>query len=283
MNLAFRITRKITLFARKIKHQCPIITGRLNQFRPSLLQGIVLDAYLIDNVFNPLKMKPVEFFTFFLQRPSNRATVALKFVSMHLTRIFRKVCGVSSISMLMLLGSFLVSNHALSQGGTPWWKSIFQGAGQTEIEKEQSDANQEDSIAAPAALDSSESMKMVEDSKALLPDNATPLPRPDGALDIQCDPRVLALDSAWHRETHPVQGYRIQIFSGSLQAAREVRANARKFNADSPAYLSAMPPNYRVTIGDFRTKWEAQQAQDLWSDAFPLSIVIPMEINLPPL
>jgi len=283
MNLAFRITRKITLFARKIKHQCPIITGGLSQFPPSLLFRIILDSYLIDNVFNPLKMKPVEFFTFFLQRPSNRAAVTPKFASMHATRIFRKVCSKISLSMLLLIGSVFVTDHALSQDGTPWWKSIFQGTSQTEVQKEQMDENQEDYIAAPAAIDSSDSMIKAEDSNAVLPDNVASLPRPEGALNIQCDPRVLALDSAWHREAHPVQGYRIQIFSGSLQAAREVRAKARKLNADSPAYLSAMPPNYRVTIGDFRTKWEARQAQDLWSDAFPLSIVIPMEINLPPL
>ena len=42
-----------------------------------------------------------------------------------------------------------------------------------------------------------------------------------------------------------------------------------------------MPPNYRVTIGDFRTRWEAQKAQDEWTTAFPMAIVIPMDINLP--
>lgn len=107
--------------------------------------------------------------------------------------------------------------------------------------------------------------------------------RPQGFQTQQCDERILSLDSAWHSVDHVLRGYRVQIFSGSLQAAREVRAKARNAQAAWPVYLSSMPPNYRVTLGDFRTKWEAQQAQDAWTDEFPMSIVIPMDINLPAL
>ena len=105
--------------------------------------------------------------------------------------------------------------------------------------------------------------------------------RPVGSVVEQYDDRIASLDSAWHTEEHALRGFRVQIFSGSLQAAREVRANARKTSGEWPVYLSSMPPNYRVTIGDFRSRWEAQKAQDAWDKAFPMSIVIPMDINLP--
>lgn len=282
MNLAFRITRKITLFARKIKHQSPIIAGELNQSPPSLLFGIILNSYLADNVFNPLKTKAVEIFTFFLQRPSQCAAVAPKFAPMLAAPLFKWSSQIGPISLLLVLGLVFVPDHAYSQSGTPWWKSIFQSASQPEIQDEQPDEPL-DSIATPQSRDSHNPTDKAQDSHVVPSHGTGSLPRPQGVLNVQCDPRVLALDSAWHSEVHPIQGYRIQIFSGSLQAAREVRASARKIDASSPAYLSAMPPNYRVTIGDFRTKWEAKQAQDLWSDAFPLSIVIPMEISLPPL
>ena len=105
--------------------------------------------------------------------------------------------------------------------------------------------------------------------------------RPIGSVVEQYDDRIASLDSAWHTEEHALRGFRVQIFSGSLQAAREVRANARKTSGEWPVYLSSMPPNYRVTIGDFRSRWEARKAQDAWNKAFPMSIVIPMDINLP--
>jgi len=44
-----------------------------------------------------------------------------------------------------------------------------------------------------------------------------------------------------------------------------------------------MPPNYRITLGNFRTKWEAENEKQTWLNVFPLSIVIPMEIQLPEL
>ena len=105
--------------------------------------------------------------------------------------------------------------------------------------------------------------------------------RPVGSMVEQYDERIATLDSAWHAEEHALRGFRVQIFSGSLQAAREVRAQARRTNGEWPVYLSSMPPNYRVTVGDFRTRWEAQKAQDAWTEAFPMAIVIPMDINLP--
>jgi hypothetical protein len=44
-----------------------------------------------------------------------------------------------------------------------------------------------------------------------------------------------------------------------------------------------MPPNYRITLGDFRSKWEAQKEKQVWLKTFPLALVIPMEIELPAL
>ena len=58
-----------------------------------------------------------------------------------------------------------------------------------------------------------------------------------------------------------------------------IRRNAPKI----PVYLSALPPNYRVAIGDYRSKWDAQKDRDDWLEEYPMSIVVPMEINLPAL
>jgi hypothetical protein len=104
--------------------------------------------------------------------------------------------------------------------------------------------------------------------------------RKEGHYNLVWDDRMADLDSTWKTLGHPVQGYRVQLFSGSLQAAREFRSLARK-SSNYPVYLSAMPPNYRITLGNFRTKWEAENVKDNWLEAFPLALVIPMEIELP--
>ena len=104
--------------------------------------------------------------------------------------------------------------------------------------------------------------------------------RKEGHYTLTWDPRMAELDSAWKEKEHPLMWYRVQLFSGNLQQAREFRSRARK-KTELPLYLSSMPPNYRITLGDFRSKWDAQNEKQQWLEMFPLSIVIPMEIELP--
>lgn len=174
---------------------------------------------------------------------------------------------------------FLGATTACSaQGDAAWWKGLFKGT-----QKSMCDSTSAEQ-AAPEAPG-----VMIWDTSATNEPEAPFAPeptvvkkeRPVGNVVEQFDDRIASLDSAWHAEEHALRGFRVQIFSGSLQAAREVRAQARKTNGEWPVYLSSMPPNYRVTIGDFRTRWEAQKAQDAWTNAFPMAIVIPMDINLP--
>ncbi len=164
------------------------------------------------------------------------------------------------------------------QESAPWWRSIFSGTQQNVSPEKQP-------VETPPLL---ESTSPVEDAPSSTPDSAVavdqqnPL-RPAGSATFQWDPRIDDLESAWLNVTHPIKGFRIQIFSGSLQQAREVRSVIRKQAKGTPVYLSSLPPNYRVAIGDYRTKWEAQKDQDNWRNSYPNSIVVPMEINLPEL
>jgi len=177
-----------------------------------------------------------------------------------------------------------LSSCAQDTGG--WWKSLFQGTQKSMCDSTAQMPVQEAANEAPGVMlwDEGQPIAAQEqaDDQGTTPHAELPS-RPQGFQTQQCDERILSLDSAWHSVDHVLRGYRVQIFSGSLQAAREVRAKARNAQAAWPVYLSSMPPNYRVTLGDFRTKWEAQQAQDTWTDEFPMSIVIPMDINLPAL
>ena len=176
---------------------------------------------------------------------------------------------------LLVLGA---NTSALAQGDAGWWKSLFKGTQKSMCD---SSATEQSAPEVPGVIIWEPSGgDLTEEPSAPEPVEAVE-ERPVGSVVEQYDDRIASLDSAWHTEEHALRGFRVQIFSGSLQAAREVRANVRKTTGEWPVYLSSMPPNYRVTIGDFRSRWEAQKTQDAWSKAFPMSIVIPMDINLP--
>lgn len=183
----------------------------------------------------------------------------------------------------LVLAAGLFNSPAFAQENNGWWRSLFQGT-----QKNVCDTT----IATPIAESASEAPGVLlwnAELSGQLPgedQNATPeteQERPMGTLTQTCDERILSLDSAWHEEEHVLRGFRIQVYAGSLQSAREIRAQLRSLQQDWPVYLSSMPPNYRVTLGDFRTRWEAQKVQDEWVESFPMSIVIPMDINLPSL
>ena len=165
-----------------------------------------------------------------------------------------------------------------AQGDAGWWKGLFKGTQKSVCDS--TSAEQPAPEAPGVMIWEAPATDDLEAPSASEP-AAVNVVRPVGSVVEQFDERIASLDSAWHTEEHALRGFRVQIFSGSLQAAREVRAQARKTNGEWPAYLSSMPPNYRVTIGDFRTRWEAQKAQDEWANVFPMAIVIPMDINLP--
>lgn len=193
---------------------------------------------------------------------------------------------LSSLAPWVLCALLVGPASAQAQDGGGWWKSLFQGTQKSMCDSTANVPVSEAASEAPGVMlwnvSDSDAASGTAIEQTIEPDTES-LPRPDGFHTQQCDERILALDSAWHSVDHVLRGYRVQIFSGSLQAAREVRAKARNAQSDWPVYLSSMPPNYRVTLGDFRTRWEAQQAQDAWMEEFPMSIVIPMDINLPAL
>ena len=169
----------------------------------------------------------------------------------------------------------------MAQGDVGWWRGLFKGTQKSMCDStstEQTAPSSQGVMVWQGAPDEESSNTAAEPDQIV-----TSTERPLGSVVEQYDERIASLDSLWRTEDHALRGFRIQIFSGSLQAAREVRSKARRTNGESSVYLSSMPPNYRVTIGDFRTRWEAQKAKDAWMKSFPMAIVIPMDIKLPAL
>lgn len=82
-----------------------------------------------------------------------------------------------------------------------------------------------------------------------------------------------------------IQGYRIQIFFDSGTNSK-IRAQAiydafRERYPGTGAYLTFKAPNYKVRVGDFRTKIDAQRFLNEIIIEYPNAWIITEKINLP--
>lgn len=87
-----------------------------------------------------------------------------------------------------------------------------------------------------------------------------------------------------------LQGYRIQIYRGSGQSARnEVEENQQRFiqtfkNFDSRAiYATYEAPYFKLRVGDFRNKNEAFEYLAKIKQVFPNAYIVNSSINFPKL
>ncbi len=84
-------------------------------------------------------------------------------------------------------------------------------------------------------------------------------------------------------DDNTANGYRVQIFFGSdRQAAYNAQA---KFQNDYPeikTYISYTEPNFKVRVGDFRSRLEAQKLQSELTGMFSTLFIVPEKINTKP-
>ena len=79
-----------------------------------------------------------------------------------------------------------------------------------------------------------------------------------------------------------VTGFRVQIFSGSNR--RDAYNTQSKFQQDFPdirSYVIYSDPNFKVRVGDFRTRLEAEKLQDQLKRSFDGTFIITEKINPP--
>ena len=108
--------------------------------------------------------------------------------------------------------------------------------------------------------------------------------------DVQVN-RDARLDKmlSWHVEknieTEGMDGYRVEIFFSSSLDAREQALNTKvdflsKY-PEYPVHIKFIAPNFRVRVGDFRTKNEAWKLYKNIQKEYPTAFVVPDIINFP--
>jgi len=106
--------------------------------------------------------------------------------------------------------------------------------------------------------------------------------------EIIQDPRVELLVKKHiqiNQVLNTMDGFRIQVFSESgVNSKNKAQSVRDEFQVIYPAmgvYLSFKSPNYKVRIGDFRTKLDAQRFLIEISADYPNAFIIADQINLP--
>ena len=110
----------------------------------------------------------------------------------------------------------------------------------------------------------------------------------EGKTEIIQDSRVALLVNKHiqvNKAVNTIEGFRIQIFSDSgINSKNNAQAVHDEFQARFPemaVYLTFKSPNYKVRIGDFRTRLDAQRFFIQLTIDYPNAFIISDQINLP--
>lgn len=113
---------------------------------------------------------------------------------------------------------------------------------------------------------------------------------PDSLPHITRDARIDLLVRAHakqNRNSEGIEGYRVQVFSGSGNEARQQANNIRRqllaSNPELASHLVYQPPNFKVRVGDCRTEFEAIRIKRDLAFHYPQGFVVKDVIKLPPL
>ena len=93
----------------------------------------------------------------------------------------------------------------------------------------------------------------------------------------------VALDSvaANNRNIRYAQGYRVQVYSGtSSSEANRVRDRSYALFPDITPHIVYIQPNFRVKVGDFIDRLEAQRVYVALRAEFPNALIIPERIEI---
>ncbi|GHV72215.1 hypothetical protein FACS1894201_00200 [Bacteroidia bacterium] len=103
---------------------------------------------------------------------------------------------------------------------------------------------------------------------------------------VKEDPRIATLIQSHieHNKTAPYAGFRINIFSESGNSSRKKATEAAATFAEKfpniACYMRFEAPNFKVNIGDFRTRLEAAQTLEFIQNSYPQAFIAKDFINV---
>ncbi len=110
---------------------------------------------------------------------------------------------------------------------------------------------------------------------------ATPPTPVTGQVRITTEPGIDRLMQEYRDLPTVRQGYRVQIYLGDRKTAEETKRSFLQKHPDMPAYLSWLAPNFRLRVGDLRTRLEAERLLHELKALYPGSYIVPDAIEPP--
>lgn len=111
-----------------------------------------------------------------------------------------------------------------------------------------------------------------------------------GEIKVIQDPRIdslLQMHIKLNEKNPHIEGWRINIFfesgNNSKKMAVDAKAKFVQSYADVPCYVVFQEPYYKVRVGDYRTKMEAENFLKEIVAEYPNAFVVADEINFPSL
>lgn len=100
-----------------------------------------------------------------------------------------------------------------------------------------------------------------------------------GKINLIQPAEIEKLDSL--KKLYPTRpnGYRVQIFFGKRDKAREKKVEFITKYPEVGAYISYLAPNFRLRVGDFRTKIACEEFKREISKDFPASYIVKDKIE----
>ena len=82
----------------------------------------------------------------------------------------------------------------------------------------------------------------------------------NASVTVNQDPEITKLLSLKKEVDRKEKYYKIQIYNGSYSGAENAQVNFRKFFSGWPVSKEFETPNYKIWVGNFKTRLEADRA-----------------------
>ena len=103
---------------------------------------------------------------------------------------------------------------------------------------------------------------------------------PTLTIKVIKDNRIDELNNVY-KSTYELIGYRVLIYSGNKkQPANQARSTFLRVHPKTKAHLDYEQPNYKVRVGDFRTKLEALKYKKGITNEFPNCFIVKDQIDI---
>ncbi len=104
----------------------------------------------------------------------------------------------------------------------------------------------------------------------------------EGELKIETSTRidkVIAQKKQYNKSLKTIKGYKIQLFYGSEKESYEIKNEFKKLFPKIPTTIIFSSPQWKVQVGNFKTRLEADRTLVDIKKKYPSAIILATEID----